>query len=118
MPIYQYECDCGYTAEKYDKMGSSRVSVCPKCKKEKLIRLIGTGSTGFFFSFKYKDKKGTPIWFPKDQKPYFDRALNRTFNTVEDKVQFMNDNNLIMDGSSDRIHKPIEAGDARFERVK
>ena len=117
MPIYQYECGCGYRQEVYQGIKDEKIRVCPGCGGE-ISRLIGTGASGFFYNFKYKDKKGTPIWFPKDNKPYFDRALNRTFNTIEEKVRFMDEKNLIMDGSSDRVNKPLEAGDTRFERVK
>jgi len=45
MPTYQYECSsCGHTFEIFQSMTKDRLSKCPKCKKSKLQRLIGTGS--------------------------------------------------------------------------
>jgi len=45
MPTYQYECSaCGHTLEILQSMTEARLTKCPKCKKQKLERLIGTGS--------------------------------------------------------------------------
>jgi hypothetical protein len=58
-----------------------------------------------------RDKRGERIWFPKDGKPYFDRSLQRTFNTPREKKEYMDKNNLVMDGSQTKIK--MESGDAR-----
>jgi len=45
MPTYQYECSvCGHSFEIVQSMADKRLLKCPKCKKNKLIRLIGSGS--------------------------------------------------------------------------
>lgn len=45
MPTYQYECEaCGHSFEILQSMNDKRLSKCPKCGKNKLSRLIGTGS--------------------------------------------------------------------------
>lgn len=45
MPTYQYECaSCGHEFEIFQSMTEDRLTRCPKCKKSKLHRLIGTGS--------------------------------------------------------------------------
>ena len=45
MPTYEYECDaCGHQFEEFQKMGSKPILVCPKCKKRKVRRLIGSGA--------------------------------------------------------------------------
>ena len=67
---------------------------------------------------KYRDSRGEIIWFPKNEKPYFDRALQRTFHSKKEKCEYMKKNNLIMDGSSDLKRRPIEAGDRRWDKVK
>ena len=49
MPTYQYECSaCGHAFEILQSMTEDRLKACPKCKKKKLDRLIGSG-TGVIF---------------------------------------------------------------------
>ncbi len=55
MPTYEYECSaCGHAFEALQTMTEPKLSKCPKCKKNKLARLIGSGSgvifkgTGFY----------------------------------------------------------------------
>lgn len=63
MPTYQYECEnCKYNFEELQNISSPKLKTCPKCKKDKLVRLIGGGSgiifkgTGFYET-DYKNKK-------------------------------------------------------------
>lgn len=74
MPTYQYECSaCGHEFEQLQSMTEDRLTKCPKCGKNKLARLIGTGS-GIIFKGKgfyetdYKRKSsdsGKPAPTPK-----------------------------------------------------
>jgi putative FmdB family regulatory protein len=55
MPTYEYECSaCGHAFEALQTMTEPKLVKCPKCKKNKLARLIGSGSgvifkgTGFY----------------------------------------------------------------------
>lgn len=55
MPTYQYECQaCGHAFEELQSMTDPKLTKCPKCKKNKLQRLIGLGGgiifkgTGFY----------------------------------------------------------------------
>ena len=49
MPIYEYLCsNCGYHLEELQSMSEQPLTRCPKCKKNTLKRLIGTGA-GFIF---------------------------------------------------------------------
>ena len=55
MPTYDYECDaCDHKFELYQSIMADPEKKCPKCKKLKLRRLIGTGAavvfkgTGFY----------------------------------------------------------------------
>ncbi|HKE01043.1 MAG TPA: zinc ribbon domain-containing protein [Planctomycetota bacterium] len=45
MPTYDYTCDaCGHGFEAFQSMTEKTLRTCPKCKKPKLRRLIGTGA--------------------------------------------------------------------------
>ncbi len=49
MPTYDYECrECGHRFEKTHSMTVEPVKKCPKCKKNKVVRLIGSGSGVIF----------------------------------------------------------------------
>jgi putative FmdB family regulatory protein len=73
MPTYDYKCDaCGYAFEQFQSMTAAPIRRCPKCKKLKVKRLIGTGAglifkgSGFYItdyrSNNYKEgaKKDAP----------------------------------------------------------
>ncbi|MCI0640186.1 MAG: zinc ribbon domain-containing protein [Gemmataceae bacterium] len=49
MPTYDYECDaCDHRFEEFQSMMDKPLKKCPKCKKPKLRRLIGTGAAILF----------------------------------------------------------------------
>ena len=49
MPTYDYVCDgCGHAFELFQSMTDEVKKTCPKCKKKKLRRLIGTGGAIVF----------------------------------------------------------------------
>jgi putative FmdB family regulatory protein len=49
MPTYDYECDaCEHKFELYQSISAPVETICPKCKKKKLRRLIGTGGAIVF----------------------------------------------------------------------
>lgn len=64
MPFYEYQCsNCGNQLEELQKMSDSPLTKCPKCGKETLKRLIGTGGgiifkgSGFYLTdYKKKSK--------------------------------------------------------------
>ena len=63
MPTYEYKCDaCGNAFEKFQSMSSAAIKKCPKCGKNKVRRLIGTGAglifkgSGFYIT-DYRDSK-------------------------------------------------------------
>ena len=62
MPTYEYECSkCQYAFEELQSMLDKKLKKCPKCGKNTLHRLIGSGSgivfkgTGFYET-DYKNK--------------------------------------------------------------
>ena len=67
MPNYQYECTaCGHDFEEFQSMTDAKLSKCPKCKKSKLVRLIGGGSGMIFkgsgfYETDYKKKTSTDV---------------------------------------------------------
>lgn len=45
MPTYQYECGaCKHSFEELQSMKDDALTKCPKCRKKKLQRLMGTGA--------------------------------------------------------------------------
>lgn len=49
MPTYDYECDaCQHKFEEFQSFSDKVLKKCPKCKKNKLRRLIGTGAAVVF----------------------------------------------------------------------
>lgn len=49
MPTYDYRClACGHEFESFQSIHQPALRKCPKCKKQKLERLIGSGA-GFLF---------------------------------------------------------------------
>jgi len=45
MPTYQYQCSaCKHAFEELQSMKDDPLTKCPKCKKKKLNRLLGTGA--------------------------------------------------------------------------
>jgi len=49
MPTYDYRCDaCAHEFEEFQSMLEQPLKKCPKCKKAKLRRLLGTGAAIIF----------------------------------------------------------------------
>lgn len=49
MPTYDYKCNaCGHAFEEFQSMSAPHLKKCPKCGKNKLERLIGTGAALMF----------------------------------------------------------------------
>ena len=49
MPTYDYRCSaCGHTFDELQSFSEPALTKCPKCKKNKLKRLFGTGAAVLF----------------------------------------------------------------------
>lgn len=49
MPTYDYVCDaCCHAFEEWQSFHDAELTTCPKCKKKKLRRLIGSGAAIVF----------------------------------------------------------------------
>ena len=49
MPTYDYRCEsCGNAFEEFQSITAETLKKCPKCGKNKLVRLIGTGAGVIF----------------------------------------------------------------------
>jgi putative FmdB family regulatory protein len=62
MPTYDYVCGaCAHAFEQFQTMSAKKLRRCPKCKKQALERLVGTGA-GLIF-------KGTGFYITDYRKP-------------------------------------------------
>lgn len=112
--IYQYKCKkCGREFEEINSVKDMYNAECCGEKADKLITSHGIG-----IGWEFRDANGEIIWFPKDGKPYFDKALRRTFTSPEEKRSYMRRNRLVMDGSSNPSRWPVEAGDMRSKAYR
>jgi putative FmdB family regulatory protein len=66
MPIYEYQCqDCGHRLEVLQKISDAPLTICPKCEKARLSKLVSAASfqlkgTGWYatdFRNRNKEKK-------------------------------------------------------------
>ncbi len=83
MPTYDYVCDaCDHAFEQWQSFHDDHLTTCPKCKKKKLRRLIGTGAaivfkgSGFYETdynrgtdYQEKAKADTDAAKPAETKP-------------------------------------------------
>jgi putative FmdB family regulatory protein len=64
MPTYEYQCsNCGHELEEFQSINEAPLTLCPACKGETLLRIMG-GGAGLIFrgsGFYLTDyKKSTP----------------------------------------------------------
>lgn len=69
------------------------------CKSCRVTKLISTPLAVMGVTSMKKDLNGTPIWFPKDGEPYYDKVLRKKFDSPQDKKQYMDSKRIVMDGS-------------------
>jgi len=82
MPTYDYVCDaCDHAFDELQSFSDEPLTKCPKCKKNKLRRLFGTGAavlfkgSGFYQtdyrseSYKSGEKKESDASKPAESKP-------------------------------------------------
>jgi putative FmdB family regulatory protein len=74
MPIYEYQCaNCGHQLEELQSISEPPLEKCPKCGKNTLKRLIGSGGglifkgSGFYLT-DYKRKSTSGNSSPKKEK--------------------------------------------------
>lgn len=65
MPTYQYQCTfCGHELEEFQSIKDDPLTLCPECKTENLVRVLGAGGglifkgSGFYLT-DYKKTKGS-----------------------------------------------------------
>lgn len=119
MPFYQYDCpDCEVIWDEFRHVSDRNSVCCSHCGKKAERFVVATG-VGFAKDSKIRDGKGTPIWFPNDERPYFDRALGKTFYTKKQKAEYMKDKGLCMDGSDTKTRNlDVAAGDVRDKNFR
>ena len=109
---YKYQCSCGNLFEQINSYKDRHTARCPKCESTNVTKLLSGVSDRLLAGY-LKDANGEPIWFPKDGKPYFDKALRRTFSSAKEKQQYMTEKKIVMRGDSPITHWPSGAGDMR-----
>jgi putative FmdB family regulatory protein len=94
MPTYDYLCqDCGHSFEQFQSITAKTLRRCPKCKKMKLQRLIGTGAGiifkgSGFYETDYRSenyKKGKEAEKPKTDTKKDDKAVTKAETKTEKK---------------------------------
>jgi putative FmdB family regulatory protein len=92
MPTYEYKCTaCGHDFEKFQSMTAAPIRQCPKCKKNKVKRLISAGGglifkgSGFYItdyrSDGYKEKAKADSAPAAESKPA-DKASDKAPTTT------------------------------------
>lgn len=110
MPLYEYHCPkCNKDFEDFMTYAERNSTRCPQCNK-RAIKKMSTCSVSVDSTV--RDLRGERIWFPKNGKSYFDKALRRTFSSIKEKKAFMDQHKIVMDGSYDAPQNsvPAEAG--------
>jgi len=108
--LYDYKCSCGNVFEQINTVENRHNAMCPKCRSTDVSKLmtVAVKSENYL-----RDLNGEPIWFPKDGKPYFDRALRRTFNTAHEKKQWMDSRKIVMRGDAGNWKPKDGSGDMK-----
>ena len=57
-------------------------------REGKLEKLSGNGFS-VMKDTSVRDLNGERIWFPKDERPYYDKAAKRVFNNIQQKKQWI-----------------------------
>ncbi len=99
MPNYDYKCEnCGHEFEIFQSMKDAKLKKCPECKKNKLVRLIGSGGglifkgTGFYLT-DYKNKtadtsvSATPLKETAGETAKEDSSGKKTSDTKTEKSE-------------------------------
>ena len=81
MPTYEYECkDCNHHFNAFQSMKDEPLKTCPKCKKDKLKRLLGAGA-GLIF-------KGSGFYCTDYRSPSYDsRVKSESASGSESKTE-------------------------------
>lgn len=101
MPTYEYKCNnCQYNFEQFQSITAKSLRKCPKCGKNTLNRLIGTGAgiifkgSGFYQtdyrseSYKQAQKKETdPGKEKKTEKAKTEKAESKTPSKSTEKKE-------------------------------
>ncbi len=87
MPTYQYQCkNCGHELDEFQSISEPPLTLCPVCRKESLVRILGGGygiifkGTGFYLTdykkassppaAKQEGPKNAPAGDTKTDKPH------------------------------------------------
>jgi len=97
MPTYDYRCDaCEHEFEEWQSFAAEKLTKCPACKKNKLVRLFGSGAaivfkgSGFYDTdYRQADEKAKTE--RQNGKPAADTADVKAEPAVETKAESKGD---------------------------
>jgi putative FmdB family regulatory protein len=82
MPTYDYVCNaCGHAFEEFQSMSAPVLKKCPKCKKARLQRLIGTGAGVIFKGSGFYETDYRSDSYKTAAKADSDKASGKTDST-------------------------------------
>lgn len=80
MPTYEYRCkQCGHEFEEFQSMTATPLRKCPRCAKNRLERLIGTGAGVLF--------KGSGFWQTDYRSDSYKEAAKKESSAGESKSE-------------------------------
>lgn len=86
MPTYEYVCDgCGHAFEEFHSITAKPIKKCPKCGKQKLRRLIGTGAGVIFKGSGFYETDYRSDSYKKAAKAEKDAASGKSESKSESK---------------------------------
>lgn len=86
MPTYDYVCDaCGYEFEEFQMMSAKPLKKCEKCGKNKLRRLIGTGSGVIFKGSGFYETDYRSESYSKDKKADTEKKPDKKSDSKSEK---------------------------------
>ncbi len=90
MPTYEYECRaCDNAFEKEQRITESALKKCPKCGKNKLVRLVGTGNFilkgGGWYSDLYSSTPASSKSSPPSESSTKAASTDKTSDTKSEK---------------------------------
>ena len=91
MPTYQYRCsNCSHEFEEFQSMKDSPLVTCPKCKQDRLQRIIGSGGGMIFkgsgfYQTDYKGGNPEKKKSPGEKKPETKKTETPSGETKPDK---------------------------------
>jgi putative FmdB family regulatory protein len=111
MPTYEYHCDaCGHRFEKFQSIKAAPVRKCPKCGKNAVKRLLGTGA-GIIF-------KGSGFYTTDYRSESYQQAAKSEGGTSESKTETKSDSKSEAKPAATTESKPAAKTEGKSPKKK